>query len=150
MHKPESPPYKKETHKILRFWDTNGSPNPGRKTWPNFNQQEEKNLTSNKFCQQIQETEWKKAKSQTNTWILTFKKKLWNLKVTVILIVVGALGIACKSLEKWPRELEIREITQAIQTMTLLRSAGILGRVLETWRDLLSLRIQWKINHQNW
>ena len=35
-------------------------------------------------------------------------KKLWNMNVPVILIVVGTLGIVWKGLEKRPSELEIR------------------------------------------
>ena len=36
-------------------------------------------------------------------------KKLWNLKVTVIPILVGALGTVSKGLEKRLGRLEIRE-----------------------------------------
>ena len=35
-------------------------------------------------------------------------------------------------------------IIGAIQTTVLLRSSRILRRVLESWRDLLSLKLQWK------
>ena len=35
-------------------------------------------------------------------------------------------------------------IIETIQTTTLLRTARILRRVLETWGDLLSLQLQWK------
>ena len=38
----------------------------------------------------------------------TKKKKLWNLKVTVIPIVIGALGTIPKGLLKELEELEIR------------------------------------------
>ena len=34
-----------ETHKILRFWDTNGSPNPDQKTKPNIDQEEKKEVS---------------------------------------------------------------------------------------------------------
>ena len=40
--------------------------------------------------------------------------------------------------------MEIRERIYNIQTTTLLRSARILTRALETWKDLLSLWLQWK------
>ena len=63
------------------------------------------------------------------------------MKVTVIPVVIGALGTVTKELvEDW----EIRGREETIQTTALLRSAGILRRVLETWGDLLSLRLQWK------
>ena len=41
-------------------------------------------------------------------------------------------------------DLEIREGVEKIQTTALLRTARILRRVLETWGDLLSLKLQWE------
>ena len=38
----------------------------------------------------------------------------------------------------------VRGQVKIIQTTTLLRLAGILSRVLETWGDLLSLKLPWK------
>ena len=61
-------------------------------------------------------------------------KDLWNVKVTVIPIVIGALGMILKG----------GVGVETIQTTALLRSARILRRVLETWGDLLSLELQWK------
>ena len=58
-------------------------------------------------------------------------KKLGNIKVTVILIVVGAFETVPKVLEKRFGELEIRGRVGTIQTTTLLRSARILRR---SWR----------------
>ena len=43
-------------------------------------------------------------------------KKLWNMKVTVIPIVIGALGAVTKGLTM---ELEIRERVETIQTTAL-------------------------------
>ena len=59
-------------------------------------------------------------------------KKLWNMKVKVIPIVVGALGTVPKGLEKGLENLEIRGKLETIQTTALLQSARILRRVLET------------------
>ena len=53
-------------------------------------------------------------------------KNLWNMKVTVIPIVIGALGTVTKELLKILEDLEI------IQTTALLRSDRILRRVKET------------------
>ena len=69
-------------------------------------------------------------------------KKLWNMKVTVIPIIIGALGKVMKGLVKGLQDLEIRRRVETIQTTASLRSARILRRVLETWRDLLSLKLQ--------
>ena len=65
------------------------------------------------------------------------------MKVSVIKIVIGALGWVKKGLEQGLEELEIREQVVTTQTTALLRSAKILRRVLET-RYLLSLKLQWK------
>ena len=59
-------------------------------------------------------------------------KKLSNMKVTVILIIIGALGTVTKWLVKRLEDLEIRGRVVTIQTTVLLRSARILRRVLET------------------
>ena len=59
-----------------------------------------------------------------------FKK--WNLKVTFIPIVIGALDTVTKGLIKGLVDLEIRGRGETIQTTTLLRSVRIQRRVLET------------------
>ena len=53
--------------------------------------------------------------------------------VTVILIVIGALGTVTKGLLKGLEDLEIRGQVETILTTVLLRSTRILRRVLETW-----------------
>ena len=68
-------------------------------------------------------------------------KKRWNMKVTIIPIVTGALGTVFKGLVKGLKDLEIRGRVETIKTKTLLRSARIPRRVLETWGDLLSLKL---------
>ena len=65
-------------------------------------------------------------------------KKLWNMKVTIIPIVVGALGSVTKGLVQGPEDLEITGQVETIQSTALLR------RVLETWGDLLSFKLQWE------
>ena len=72
-------------------------------------------------------------------------KKLWNMKKTVILIVIGALGTVGKGLIRGLEDLGIRGRVETIQTTALLRSARILKRFLETWEDLLLLKLQWEI-----
>ena len=71
-------------------------------------------------------------------------KKLWNMQVTIIPIVIGAFGTVTKGLLKALEELEVDGRVEAIQTTESLRTARILRRVLETWGDLLSFRLQWK------
>ena len=72
------------------------------------------------------------------------KKNIWNMKVTIIPIVIGTLGIATKGLVPGLEDLEITGRVETVQTAALLRSTRILRRVLETWGDLVSLQLQWK------
>ena len=60
------------------------------------------------------------------------------MKVTVMPIVFGALGTIPKGLKNGLEDLEIRGQVETVQTTT---SARILGRVLETWKDLVSLKL---------
>ena len=71
-------------------------------------------------------------------------KKLWNMQVTIIPIVIGAFKTVTKGLLKGLENLEFDGWMETIQTSTLLRTARILRRVLETWGDLLSFKLQWK------
>ena len=66
------------------------------------------------------------------------------MKVTIVQIVIGALGTITKGLFKGLEDLEIGGRIETIQTTALLRTARILRRVLDTWRELLSLKLQWK------
>ena len=47
-------------------------------------------------------------------------KKLWNMEVTVILIVVGAFSTVSKGLVQGLKDLEIRGRVEIIQTTALL------------------------------
>ena len=59
-------------------------------------------------------------------------KKLWNMKLTIIPVVIAAFGKVTKGLLKRLEDLEIRGRVETIQTTTLLRTDRILRRVLET------------------
>ena len=71
-------------------------------------------------------------------------KKLCDMKVMVRPTVIGELETIPKGLVRELEELKIRGWVETIQTKALLRSDRILRRVLDTWEDLLSLRLQWK------
>ena len=58
-------------------------------------------------------------------------KKLWKIKVTIIPIVIGALGTVTKGLIQGLGDLKITGRVETIQSTTLLRTARILRRVLE-------------------
>ena len=70
-------------------------------------------------------------------------KKLWNRKLTIVPIVIGAFGTITKRLLKGLEDLEVGGRVETIQMTVLLRTARILRRVLKTWRDLLSLGLKW-------
>ena len=59
-------------------------------------------------------------------------KKLWNMKVTIIPIVIGALGTVTEGLLKGLEDLDIRGRVETIHTTALLNLAKILERVPET------------------
>ena len=72
-------------------------------------------------------------------------KQIWNMKVTVVPIVISALGTISKGLVQRLEDLEIREQVDTIQTIALLRSARIPREVLGTWGDFVSLKHQRKV-----
>ena len=55
-----------------------------------------------------------------------------------------------KRLVQGLEDLEISEQLGTIQTIALLRSAGILRRILETWGDLLSLKLLCETISKSW
>ena len=59
-------------------------------------------------------------------------KKIWNKKVTIIPIVIGAFGTVTKGLLKGLEDLEVGGRVETIQTTALLKTPRILRRVLET------------------
>ena len=69
-------------------------------------------------------------------------KKLWNMKMTIIQIVIGAHGTDIKRLVQGLEDLEIKGLVETVQSTVLLRSARIPRRDLETWEELLSLKLQ--------
>ena len=59
-------------------------------------------------------------------------KKLWNMQVPIIPIIIGAFGTVTKGLLTGLEDLEVGGRVETIQTTALLRTARILRRVLET------------------
>ena len=72
------------------------------------------------------------------------KNQQWNMKMTIIPIVIGAFGTVTKGLLKGLEDLEVGGRVETIQTTALLKTARLLRKVLETWGDLQSLKLQWK------
>ena len=59
-------------------------------------------------------------------------KKLWNMKVTIVPIVICAFGTITKGLLKGLEDLEVGGRVETIQTTASLRTTRILRQVLET------------------
>ena len=70
--------------------------------------------------------------------------------VTIIQIEIRAFGTVTKGLLKGLEDLEVGGRVETIQTTTLLKTARILRRILETWENLLSLNFQWKTISFRW
>ena len=59
-------------------------------------------------------------------------KKLWNMKVTIVPIVIGALGTITKGLLKGLEDMEVGGRLETIPTTALLRMTRILKREIST------------------
>ena len=127
-----------ETHKLL--WNFEIQLNHLISAGRPVNKKE--NLPNSELCRKSKNIESEKREKYPD--LDREQKKLWNMNVTVIPIVNGALGTIPKGLVKGLEELETRGQVDAIQTTALSRSARILRRVLETWEYLLSLKLLWK------
>ena len=75
-------------------------------------------------------------------------KKLWNMKVTIIPIVIGAFGTVTKGLLKGLEDLEVGGRVETIQTTALLRTDRIL-RLEETCHSYSSERPSAKTDEKN-
>ena len=88
----------------MGLWHTNGSPNLGHKTRPYNNQQKKKK--KKKICKIVDfavpadhRIKLKECEKRDKYLDLASElKKLWNMKVTIIPIVIGAFGTVTKRL----------------------------------------------------
>ena len=132
----------------MGLWHTHGSPNLNQKTRPYNNQQKKKK----RICKIVDfvvpadhRIKLKECEKKNTYFDLARElKKLWNMKVTIVSIVIDAFGTVTKGLLKGLEDLEVGGRVETIQMTALLRTARILRKVLETWGDLLSLKHQWK------
>ena len=58
--------------------------------------------------------------------------------------MIGGFDTVTKGLLKGLEDLEVDGRVETIQITSLLRTARIVWRILETWGDLLSLKLQWE------
>ena len=59
-------------------------------------------------------------------------KNIWNMKVKIIPSEIGAFGTVTKGLLQGMEDMEVGDRVETIQTTALLKTARILGRVMET------------------
>ena len=144
---PSTCPRKRNTQTLMGLWNTNGSPNFGQKTRSYNNQQKKKETCkvvdfAGSADHRIKLKECEKRDKYHD--LARELKKLWNMKMTIVPIVIGAFGRVTKGLLKGLNDLEVGGRVETIKSTALLKTARILRRVLETWGDLLSLDLQWK------
>ena len=72
-------------------------------------------------------------------------KMLWNMKATLVSIVIAMLETVPYELVGGLNNLTVREQVETIQSTTLVTLARIQKRILRIWVDLLSLKLQEKI-----
>ena len=102
----------------MGLWYTNGSPNLAQKTRPYNNQQKKK-----KICKIVDfavpadhRIKLKECEKRDKYLDLARElKKLWNMKVTIVPIVIGAFGTITKGLLKGLEDLEVGEEVETIQ-----------------------------------
>ena len=62
-------------------------------------------------------------------------KRIWKLRrVTVVPVIIGALGTVSKDIEKWLAEIGVTYRLESLQRACLLRTARILRIVLDTYK----------------
>ncbi len=128
----------------MGLWYTNGSPNLGQNARPNNNnnnhhhhhqQQQQQQKTICKIVDfavpadhriKLKECENKDKYLDLDKEL----KKLRNMKVTIVPIMIGAFGTVTKGLLKGLDDLEVGGRVETIQTTALLRTARIPRSVL--------------------
>ena len=127
-----APVLENDTHKLL--WDFDILTNPGQKTRSNNNQQKKRTCKIADFAVPAEHRiKLKECEKKDKYLDLARKlKKLWNMKVMIVPIVIGAFGTITKGLLKGLEDLEVGERVETIQMTALLRMARIVRRVLET------------------
>ena len=126
----------------LGFWDTERAFNLARWTDLEILKKKKKKKKKKKRTSQIVDfavladhrvkLKERKNRDESQDLAREEKKKLRNMKMTVIPTVIGVLSTLTKRLVQGLEDLEIRQRVENIQTTALLRSARMLRRVLET------------------
>ena len=116
----------------MGLWHTDGSPNLSQKTRPNNNQQQQqqqkRNCKTADFAVPADDRIKLKECEKKDKYLDLARelKKLWNMQVTILPIVIGAFITVTKGLLKRLEDLEVSGRVETIQTTALLRTARIL------------------------
>ena len=135
MHNP-APVLENDTHKLL--WDFNIQTDhliPTRRPdliSINKKKKKEENLQNSRLCCPGGPQNKESEKKDKFFDLARELKKLWNMQVTIIPIVIGAFGTVARGLLKGLEDLEVGGRVETIQTTVVLGTARILRRVLET------------------
>ena len=121
------------------------SPNLDQKTRPNNNQQKEETCKNVDFAVPADHRIKPKEYEKKNRYLDLARelKKLWNMKVTITPIVIGAFD-AVRIIKRTAGIGSQRTSGDHPKATALLRTTRILRKVVETWGDLLSLKLLWK------
>ena len=133
MHNP-APVLENDTHKLL--WDFDIQTDHLILARPCNNQQKKKICKIVEFSvptdHRIKLKECEKRDKFLHLAIELKKKKLWNMKVTIIPIMIGVFSTVTKELLKGLEDLEVGGREETIHSTALLKTARILRRNLET------------------
>ena len=102
----------------MGLWHTHGSPNLGQKTRPYNNQQQKKRICKIVDFAILTDLWIKLKECEKKDKYLDLArdlKKLWNMKVTIIPIVIVTFGIVTKGLLKDLDDLEVGGRVETIQ-----------------------------------
>ena len=119
----------------MGFRHTDGSRNLGQKARTYNNQQQKKRICKIvDFAVPVDHRIKLKECEKKDKYLDLARelKKLWNMKVSIVPIVIGAFGTVTERLLKGLEDLEVGRRVENIQTTALLKRARILRRVLET------------------
>ena len=135
MHNPE-PVLEKDTHKLLWDFDvqTDHLITPRRPDLIIINKNKKRICKIVDFAVPADHRIKLKECEKLDKYLDLARKliRLWNMKVTIIPIVIRAFGTVSKRLLKGPEDLDVGDRVETIQTTALLKTARILRRVLET------------------
>ena len=130
----------------MGLWHTDGPPNLGQKTRPNNNQQKKRIWKIVDFAVPADHRMKLKESEKKDKYLDLARglKKTMEHEGDNYTNCDWCFWYSNKGLLKGLDDLEVGGRVETIQTTALLKTSRILRRVLETWGDLLPLKLLWK------